>query len=221
MSDQNDKFLVPVGDIPITMNTLALLATTPAVPERYKGNVNDMLAAVLYGRSLGIDPIIAINELFLVDGKVSMTGKQMSDLVHRRGHQLRLRISAKESVVEAWRRDPWSHQLDMVGEFKFTDADAKKAGLSQKVAWVNYPDMMRTWRAITWACRTVFADCLGGAGYIPEEFDVEGYDVEPIPVDDIDMEIDDEIIGEVELEQSIMEVAEVMAIESVGPVRHE
>ena len=35
------------------------------------------------------------------------------------------------------------------------------------------------------------------------------------------MEIDDEIIGEVELEQSIMEVAEVMAIESVGPVRHE
>jgi len=123
--------------------------------------------------------------------------------------------------VEAWRRDPYSHDLDLVGEFSFTDTDAKKAGLDRKAAWQNYPTMMRTWRAITFACRTVFADCLGGVGHIPEEHDIEDqvdYIVEAIPLDDIEV-IDEATDGIIEIENGIAEVAAVMEVVSTGPMR--
>ena len=195
---------------------------TPAMPSRYGGKVNDLFAAVMVGREIGIPPMMAINELYLVDGKVDMSGKLMSHLVHRRGHQLRIRITPKGTTVEAWRRDPWTHELDNVGEFSFTDTDAKKAGLDKKAAWVNYPTMMRTWRAITFCCRTVFADCLGpSGGHIPEEHDLEdrvAYDVEAIPVDEIEM-IDETTDDIIELENGIAEVAAIMEVSNVGPMR--
>lgn len=181
MSETQDKLAVPVGDIPITTNTLAMLATTPAIPARYEGKVADMLAAVLFGREIGIPPMQAINDLYLVDGKVSMSGKLMSDLVHGAGHELRVTFTAKSTTVAAWRRDPWSHELHHAGDFTFTEADAKRAGLTDN-AWVTYPQIMRTWRAITFACRTVFGDCLGGVTHTPEELGMDtDYEVEIIP----------------------------------------
>ena len=215
--EPNDKLSVPIEDIPFTTQTLITLAGTPVIPARYAGKVNEMLAAVLYGREIGIGPISAMNELYMVDGKVSMSGQLMSRLVHQRGHQLRIRLTQKASVVEAWRRDPWTHELDLVGEFQFTEGDAARAGLNKKATYENYPQMMRTWRAITWCCRTVFADCLGGIGYIPEELDIEdqtGYDIEAIPLDDIDI-IDETTEREVELDNATAEVAAVMEVDAV------
>ena len=181
MSTNEDKLAVPVNEIPITTNTLAMLATTPAIPERYEGKVADMLAAVLYGREIGIPPMQAINDLYLVDGKVSMSGKLMSDLVHGRGHELRISFTPKSTIVAAWRRDPYTKELHHAGDFTFTEADAKKAGLTEN-AWKTYPQIMRTWRAITFACRTVFGDCLGGVTHTPEELGMNtDYEVEIIP----------------------------------------
>lgn len=224
MSSQNDKMAVPVAEIPISTNTLAMLAKTPAVPERYEGRVSDMLAAVLYGRELGVGPMLSINELYLVDGKVSMSGKLMSHLVHMRGHQLRLSFTNSVSSCEAWRRDPYTHKLELVGTFTFSDNDAKKAGLTGQGAWATYPTMMRTWRAITFACRTEFADCLGGIGFIPEELSIpygDGGVVEAIPdsiayVEDVDNpEVLDEIL---EMEEATNNVAAVMEVVSVTDV---
>ena len=216
MADAINKMEMDLATIPFNMNTLGLLAPTPAVPARYQAKVNDLFAAVMVGREIGIPPMMAINELFLVDGKVSMSGKLMSHLVHRAGHQLRIKITAKGTTVEAWRRDPWTHKLDLMGEFSFTDADAKKAGLDRKATFESYPTMMRTWRAITFACRTVFADCLGGVGYVPEELDIEeeaGYTIEAIPVDEIEV-IDDDT-GNMDIEVATATVVEVMEVASV------
>jgi hypothetical protein len=211
----DDKLAVPIEDMPFTMTTLGVLANTPAIPIRYQGRVNDMLAAAIYGREIGITPLIAINELYLVDGKVSMSGKLMSDLVHRAGHELRIKITAKATTVEAWRRDPWTHELHHVGDFQFSDTDANRAGLSEKATYKNYPMMMRTWRAITFACRTVFADCLGGVGYVPEELDVpeDQWDIEAVPLDEIDIIEADGV--NMEIEEATMQVAEVMEVDSV------
>ena len=214
----SDKLSVPVEEIPITTRTLSMLAKTPAVPARYEGRVDDMLAAILYGRELGVGPMLSINELYLVDGKVSMSGKLMSDLVHRCGHQLRISFTNSGSKVEAWRRDPYTKQLDLVGTFTFTDADAKKAGLAGKGTYQAYPVMMRTWRAITFACRTVFPDCLGGIGHIPEEMDVPyegGKTIEPLPetIDYIEGVDDTEMLDAiVETEDAVANVASVMEV---------
>lgn len=214
--DAQDKLSVPVGDIPITTNTLAMLATTPAIPERYEGKVADMLAAVLYGREIGIPPMQAINDLYLVDGKVSMSGKLMSDLVHGAGHQLHVSFTQKATTVAAWRRDPWTHELVHVGDFTFTEQDAKRAGLTDN-AWVTYPQIMRTWRAVTFACRTVFGDCLGGITHTPEELGIPtDFEVEVIPDSIAHIEgVDDESM---DLEVATAAVTSVMEVVEVTDV---
>jgi hypothetical protein len=77
--------------------------------------------------------------------------------------------------------------------------------------------MMRTWRAITFAARTVFADCLGGVGHIPEELGVVYEDdrvVEPIPDTVAHIEgVDDDIVDAVlEVEEATAEVSAVMEV---------
>jgi len=220
----SDAALVPLAEQPFTMKTLQYIKNTPAIPARYEGRLDDMIAAVMYGNELGIGPMVAINELYLVDGKISMSGKLMSDLVHRRGHQLRLKFTNTVSTVEAWRRDPYSHALDLVGTFTFSDADAKKAGLAGKATYQNYPHMMRTWRAITFACLTVFADCLGSVGYIPEELIVvydNGAEVEPMPdsltyIEDVDNA--DVLDAVIVMEEATADVAAVMEVASIVDV---
>lgn len=194
----SDAAMVPLAEQQMTMKTLKYISRTPAIPARYEGRVDDMLAAVMYGNELGIGPMMAINELYLVDGKVSMSGKLMSLLVHRAGHELHVSFTNTATKVKAFRRDPYTHELHEAGEFTFSEADAKKAGLHTKSTYQNYPVMMRTWRAITFACRAVFADALGGFGHIPEEvgivYDNNG-EVEPLPetidyIEDVDVELE-------------------------------
>ena len=79
--------------------------------------------------------------------------------------------------------------------------------------------MMRTWRAITFACRAVFADCLAGVGYIPEEINVEdeaGYALEAIPLDEIEIVEADGV--NMELEEATVHTAEMMEIDAVRDV---
>ena len=67
-------------DQPVTYKTLQRLINTPTVPQRYRESptgVDDMVAAVLVGTELGLGPMQSINDLYLVNGQVSMTGKLM------------------------------------------------------------------------------------------------------------------------------------------------
>ena len=108
---------LPIKDAPITMRTLDVLRKTPTVPVRYRESetgVQDMFAAVLVGREIGIEPMEAINSLYLVNGQISMSGKLMSALVHRAGHQIRVDIETKGATATAWRRDYVTHELTEV-----------------------------------------------------------------------------------------------------------
>lgn len=143
------------------------------MPQRYKGKPDEMLAAVLVGKELGIEPMEAINSLFLVGGQVSMTGKLMSALVHRAGHELHVKIGKDGSIVKCLRRDPYTHELHEVGEVEFTKEDAERADLMEKQTYRAYPAVMMTWRALSQACRIYFADVLSGVAYVPEEVNIE------------------------------------------------
>ena len=125
------KLSVPVDEMPITYTTLEMLASLPTTPERFFGKPRDMLAVVLVGRELGVKPMSSINNLYLVDGDVAMKGKLMSALVHRAGHQLRIKIKATEVTASAHRRDPYTHKLEKVGEVSFGQDDA------ERVAWLS------------------------------------------------------------------------------------
>ena len=197
------KLAVPVSDMPITFTTLQMLSELPVVPKRFQGKPREMLAAILVGRELGVMPMSAISNLYLVDGDVSMKGKLMSALVHRAGHQLWAEISDTQSTVTAFRRDPYTHELMEVGSFTFSQEDAKQAGLATKAAWENYPKVMRTWRALATVCRLYFSDVLEGVGYVPDDLGIET-EIEAIP-EDVEITIDGDPIDEAEVVEAATE----------------
>lgn len=211
MTASSTSDLVPIDTAPITMQTLRLLAKGPTVPERYKDKPNDLLAAVLYGREIGLPPMQAIHQVYLVDGNASLKGVAMSAVVHGAGHELRVKTSIKGAKVTAMRRDPYTHELSEVGEISFGPEDAETAKLAGKDAWKKYPQAMYAWRAMTLACRLFFGDVLAGMGYTPEEIDADD-EIEPLPegaaiVTDLD---DDSPIIDVE------EVAEALDADDMG-----
>jgi hypothetical protein len=206
---------VPLKDQEITYKTLQVLYSTPTIPLRYRNSptgVNDMLAAVLVGKEIGIGPMESINSIYLVNGQVSMSGKLMAALVHRAGHQIRVEIGDKKVTATAFRRDYVTHELTEVGEFTFTEADAKRAGLNDKETYQKYPKSMLAWRAITNLCRIYFSDVTSGmAAYVPEELGVNDIPIEAIPLNtDMMIDADDEIFDEVVLEGAVAEVVEVL-----------
>ena len=207
------KLETPVDQTPITFNTLAILMKGPTMPQRYKESatgVMDAYAAILQGREIGLGPMQSINDLYLVNGQISMTGKLMSALVHKAGHQIRMKLTNDKAVAEAWRRDPWSHELEMVGSVTFSKADSKLAGLDDKDTYKSYPRVMMGWRAVSQLCRIYFADCLAGVAYVPEEVGIE-VPIEAIP-EVIDVEIDDSAAAE----QAAAIVTEVLDAEIVS-----
>ena len=188
----NDKLSIPLIDTPITMRTLQTLIQTPTVPRRYTqspSGVQDMYAAILVGREVGIAPMEAIQNIYLINGSVSMSGKLMVALIYRAGHLMKVKFGAKKVTVECFRRDPYTHELVAVGETEFGEADAVAASLDQKDTYRQYPRLMWAWRAITFAGRLFYGDVLSGIGYTPEELEVSDV-VEPIDVDVIDVEVE-------------------------------
>lgn len=165
----------PLSELEMTYQTLVMLSKGPTVPDRYYDKPNDMLAAVMYGKEIGISPMAAITNLYLVNGSVGMSAKMMSALIHRAGHVMKISEhksgAAVKIVIECLRWHRESRQLIPVGEVSFGTADAAAAGLSDKDTYQQYPRHMLTNRAISFAARTHFGDVISGVGYTPEELD--------------------------------------------------
>jgi len=194
-----DTLSVPLKDQEITYKTLQVLHGTPTVPKRYRESptgVQDMLAAVLHGREMGVGAMESIDKLFLVNGQKSMFGTLMCAQIYRNHHKIKVVVKPKAVTVIAYRRDPWTHEFDEQGEWTFSDADAKKAYLDSKDTYEEYPQLMWAWRAISAVSRIYFADCLAGIGYTPEEVGLVEHP-EPLPdfveleVDGVDLDVQD------------------------------
>jgi len=214
-----DQTTIPLSETEMTYKTLQMLHKGPTVPARYKNSpsgVNDMLAAVLVGKEMGVGPMEAINSIYLVNGQTAMTGKLMSALVHRAGHRIRLEVGAKEVTAVAYRRDEVTRTLVEEGRWKFSEADAKKAGLAQKGPYVSYPLVMYGWRAISALCRFYFADVVTGAtAYVPEEVGID-VPVEALPMDmEMIVEGEEMPLEELVVENAVVEVVDVLDAEVI------
>ena len=211
----SDGMSMSLEDAPVTAKTLQMLQLTPTVPKRYQNSQTgwqDMLSAVLVGREIGIGPMESIHSLYLVNGQVAMTGKLMSGLVHRAGHQIKLK-TAKDSITAiGYRRDYVTHELTEVGQWTFGKEDAERAGLDAKDTYQSDPHTMYMWRAVSMLCRIFFPDVISGmAGYVPEELGIETERVERMP-DDIELVDENDELG---LDAAALDVVDVLDAEVV------
>lgn len=174
ITEVSNKLAIPIGDIPITGNTVKMLLNTPTIPARYKQSqtgFQDMMAVMLTGREMGFGPLTSLYEIYLVNGQAGLSGKAMLALVWRAGHKVTIDIEETGSTVHCWRR--FDDVLEHVGDVTFTVEDAATAGLLDKDTYISYPKTMLTWRAVSMACRLYYSDVILGVGYVPEELGVE------------------------------------------------
>ena len=171
---------VALVDQAITLTTLKQFIGTPSIPKRWE-SLSDMVAAVLYGKELGLAPMESLQRLYIIGGGVAMDGKALNALIHKAGHVLIMEeMSDKRGAVKAMRRDPFNHELIEIGVFEFTWEDAERAGLAGQDTYADYPQDMLYWRAVSRAAKLAFPDVTTGM-LTPEELGAPSVN---IPADD-------------------------------------
>jgi hypothetical protein len=207
--ERDKKLTRPVSEIPVTMQLIQNMSLLPSMPEHYRGKPQEILAATLMGREIGIGPVTSWNNIDLIEGTVSLRAKLMAALIERRGHIIIVEEqSDKRAALRCQRYHSQTNQLIDVGTIEYTIEDAERAGLLERKgkAWHQHPRAMLTNRALTLACRTVFADALMGFAYTAEEIGVSD---EPDPIPEF-LEIDEldaaQATVEVILDAEVVEV---------------
>lgn len=167
MSDETTGSELAVGDMPVTWKMINTMSQTASIPVRYHGKPGDILTTMKMGQELGVSPLEALNEIYIVNGKPSASGKLLAAMIWRAGHVLICDPSATGATVRSWRNiNGTYHEMPQVS---FTKKDAERAGLMDKDTYKQYPAAMMGWRAVTLAARLHFPDVVSAIGYTPEE----------------------------------------------------
>ena len=159
-----------------------------------------VMAAMLKGRALGIDPVTSLANITVVNGRVTIGGALILGLVrkHHACAELTYRWEGEDktraAIVRARRVDERE-----ATEHRFGWDDAMRAGLAGKDVYRAYADDMLLWRAVARMGRRQFPDILAGC-YVPGEVvEVEAAEspappptVEPPPVDPLLAELGSE-----------------------------
>lgn len=156
-----------------------IMSKSNLVPKDFSGNVGNILVAVQWGMELGLQPMQAMQNIAVINGRPSLWGDAVIALVKG--------SAACEYVVEETTDDMATCRVKRKGEPEqvrtFSKADAVKAGLFGKQGpWTQYPKRMLQMRARSWALRDVFPDVLRGMPVAEELMDLPEKDMGPADV---------------------------------------
>lgn len=149
------------------------------LPRAYEGNPANVLVAVQYGASLGIEPMAALQNIDVIQGTPTLSAKAVAALVRANGHKLWMtedeqNMSATCTIV---RNDDKEHPVTVTRD----KAWAQRMGLLTKDNYKKQPTTMLMWRAVTAcanrACPELFLG-LGGAYTADELHDMD--DMAPV-----------------------------------------
>lgn len=146
-----------------------ILSKSKLVPKDFEGNQGNILVAIQWGAELGLQPMQAMQNIAVINGRPSLWGDSVIALVKA--------SPLCEYVVEDVSDTTATCRVKRRGEPEqvrhFTVDDAKKAGLYGKQGpWTQYPKRMMQMRARSWALRDVFPDVLRGMPVAEELLDM-------------------------------------------------
>ena len=170
-SNQTVNFLTP-NSLQEAMQIADLLAGSDIVPKDYQRKPGNILVAMQRGAEIGLQPLQAMQNIAVINGRPSIWGDAMLALVRSSGLLDFIREEVSEDGQKATVTVKRKNEEPVVSEFSMEDA--KKAGLSGKQGpWSQYPKRMMKLRARSYALRDVFPDVLKGMAIAEEEKDKE------------------------------------------------
>ena len=154
------------------------VAKPMAVSGLFGANYEQAIAKMMVGDALGIHPAVAMQQLHLIEGKVSMSAGLMLSLARQRGWSHHVKQRDTKACVIQWT----SPSGTVTGESSWTEEDArrvkipakegKERSLLDKDNWRNYPRNMLFARAVSDGIRTFCPEITNGiTAYTPEEIE--------------------------------------------------
>src|SRR5262252_5002716 len=134
------------------------ICDTDFVPSGLRGNPGAIVAAILYGHEVGLQPMQSLAKIAVIKGRPSMTSEAMRSLILAAGHELWLEESGPTRAIMCGRRSG----TERVVKTMWTIDDAKRAGIAGGENWRRYPREMLVARASAMLARQLFADVIGG-----------------------------------------------------------
>jgi hypothetical protein len=146
-----------------------VMSKSNIVPKDYQGNPGNILVAVQWGMEIGLQPLQAMQNIAVINGRPSIWGDSMLALVQGSGLMEYINETQSDSgCVCVVKRKGLPETIR-----EFSVEDAKKAGLWNKSGpWANYPKRMMQMRARAFALRDTFADVLRGMAMAEEALDM-------------------------------------------------
>ncbi len=124
-------------------------------------NKETLMVTILFGMEIGLPPIAAIRNIFMVNKQPVISGDAMLSLIYSSNlvKDYKQYYEAKEDkvIVTVSRKD---NNITITSEFSMEDA--RKANLLDKPIWKQYPKRMLLYRARSYALRDCFPDILKG-----------------------------------------------------------
>ena len=130
-----------------------------------------VFVALQWGHELGLSPMVAVNNVAVINGKPTLSADIMSAVVKRSpeyGGIKWIEMSDTKAECEITRILPNGEKE--VQRSCFTMDDAVKAGLAGRDVWKKYPRRMLKHRCLSYGLKDVFPDLLAGL-YDPEEIE--------------------------------------------------
>jgi hypothetical protein len=155
------------------------LARTSFVPKAMQGHPEEVTAAILTGRELGLEPMAALRSINIIQGTPALTAAGMRGLAQSLGHQIWVEESSDTRAVVCGRRKGSPDTERVI----WTIDKARKAKLAGKDTWEKFPAAMLVARATTEVVRRIAADALMGMPYSTEELTDNGAPPDVVALD--------------------------------------
>ena len=152
------------------MNFADVMSKSSIVPKDFQGNPGNILVAVQWGMELGLQPLQAMQNIAVINGRPALWGDAVIALVRSSSLCEYVREDLTDGVATC--RVKRRGEEEQVRTFSMQDA--QRAGLAGKSGpWSQYPSRMLQMRARSWALRDVFPDVLRGMPVAEEVMDIE------------------------------------------------
>lgn len=140
----------------------AYLSKSGLIPDHLRGKEHDVFYTVVAGAELGISPLVAIREIYLVNGKPSCSSLLKLALVMRSGLMEKweeLKSTDQEAAFLTRRKGRTKDRV-----MKFTIQDAERADLLKNPTWKKYPALMLRRRAMSFLLDEEYPEIVKGMG---------------------------------------------------------
>ena len=130
-----------------------------------------VFVALQWGHELGLTPMVAVNNIAVINGKPTLSADIMCAVVKRSpeyGGIKWIEMSDTKAECEITRILPNGEKETQ--RSCFTIEDAQNAGLAGRDVWKNYPKRMLKHRCLSYGLKDMFPDLLAGL-YDPEEME--------------------------------------------------